>query len=119
MIAKAIGIGLLALLAIVYAGHRGNGGTIAGLTIERIDSRSLGTYDGTFLAHVVIYNGTGKPLSSIKANGTCTDASGAVVGKGSASLAKMAAGETTAIDITLPEAVGCKIVDVKAAGLAH
>ena len=119
MIAKAIGIGLLALLAIVFASHRGDGGTIAGLTIERIDSRSVGTYDGTFLAHVVIYNGTGKALSRIKANGTCTDASGSVVGKGSASLSKMAAGETTAIDITLPKAAGCMKVEVKATGLAH
>lgn len=119
MIVKAVGIGLLALLAIVYAVHNGDGGTIEGLTIQRIDGRSLGVYDGTFMAHVIIYNGTGKALSRIKANAVCTDASGAVVGKGSASLSKMAIGETDAIDITLPKAAGCLKVEVKATGLAY
>jgi hypothetical protein len=119
VIVKTVGIVLLTLMAVVYAVHRGEGGTIAGLTIERIDGRSMGVYDGTFMAHVIIYNGTGKALSRIKANATCTDASGTVVGTGSASLSKMAIGETDAIDITLPKAAGCQKVEVKATGLAH
>jgi hypothetical protein len=45
-------------------------GALAGLTIVRIDSRSAGTYDGTFYARATIYNGSGKTLHRVNANGT-------------------------------------------------
>lgn len=67
-IGKFIAIGLLTIVAVVYAVNRpeSGGGTLAGLTIVRIDSRSAGTYDGTFSARVTIYNGSGKTLRPLR-----------------------------------------------------
>jgi hypothetical protein len=42
-----------------------------------------------------------------------------VVGTTSVKAPDMAAGETTAIDLTFKQAVGCRVVQVEAKGLAY